>query len=203
MFKRLTLLFFFASFSSLVLAAPGDTATDRATSYEVEVSEAKLCTDSLCGGGFVVGSGSQEFDIAGVAAGAEVGSYASINNLPAGTYTHIRVLVSRDITISGTCTVSGTATTVDEQTESIPNDGGTTDPFVGKTAADGMYWFNAGKTIIAIIQPLPAPLTVSDTLTTPTVTVKFNTSSALFCVDTGPGGILLFPAEPDVEVSVL
>jgi hypothetical protein len=204
MLKRILFLVSATIFSSSTFAAPGDTATGRETSYNVDVRSVKLCTDSLCAGGYVLGSGSKTFDIASAAAGAEVGSYANIDAVPVGTYSHIQIVLSRTFTVSGTCTVSGTPTTVSGASSSIPNDGGTTDPFVGKTAADGMYWFDAGKTEFAVIESLTAPIVITAATTTqPQATVKFNTSQALSCVDAGPGGILVFPAEPSVNVSVL
>ena len=86
-------------------------ATGPATIYIVQMTKFELCTDvdsngGGCVGAFVVGSGAKNFDVASVAVGQSVGSYASNVALPVGTtYKYVRFTISRTFTISGT--VSG------------------------------------------------------------------------------------------------
>ncbi|MFN3657693.1 MAG: hypothetical protein ACK4UO_10605 [Pseudolabrys sp.] len=84
------------------------------TIYEVTVKKVELCTGSdgvgSCAGALVLGSGNKSFDIAAVGAGAAVGSYANLANLPVGTtFTHVRVTVDAQIVVraSGTDTNNG------------------------------------------------------------------------------------------------
>ena len=96
-------------------------ATGAATTYIVQMTKFELCTDvdshgGGCVGAFVVGSGAKSFDIASVAVGQAVGSYASNVNLPVGTtYKYVRFTLSRTFTISGTVNgvenIAGGATT--------------------------------------------------------------------------------------------
>lgn len=81
---------------------PGTSITP--TIYQVTLKKVELCTSSdgagSCVGAFVIGSASRAFDIAGVNAGAQVGSYANLSNLPVGsTFTHVRATVDLAIVI--------------------------------------------------------------------------------------------------------
>jgi hypothetical protein len=93
-------------------AFPGTPATP--TIYQVTVNLVELCTGSdgagSCTAPVVLGSSTSQFDIASVGAGAVVGSYANVSNLPIGpTFTHIRVTIDPAIVISaiGTDTANG------------------------------------------------------------------------------------------------
>lgn len=184
----------------LAAAAPGQTGAGKATLYNVDVREVKLCQDGACASGYVVGSGSKTFDIASASAGSDVGSYANTDAIPQGTYTHIRVVLSRTFTVAGGPCLGQTTTSV---SRSIPNG---TDPVGMSDALAGggsITWFDSNKTLVSILDQLPTPITISKGNTTPPVAkVKFNTSNALGCVDTGPGGIIFFPAEPAVTISL-
>jgi len=120
MLKRILFLVGATVFSNSALTAPA-IGTGRATSYNVDVRSVKLCTDALCAGGYVLGSGSKTFDIASASAGADVGTYANIDAIPVGAYSHIQIVLSRTFTVSGTCTTGGTPTTVTGASTSIPN----------------------------------------------------------------------------------
>lgn len=197
MSKRIILLTALIIFSNLAIAATG---TGRATKYEVDVQEVKLCMDALCTSGYVLGTGSKTFDIASATAGAAVGSYAAIDNIPAGTYTYIRVILGSTFTITGTCTAGAVTKTAANTGSTVPN-GVPIDAFAGKTAADGVYWYDAGKTKIAVISALPTPIVATGAATEqPQTTVKFNTSSALGCTDAGGG--FIYPSQPDVAVTI-
>lgn len=161
MSKRIILLTALIIFSNLATAATG---TGRATKYEVDVQEVKLCMDALCTSGYVLGTGSKTFDIASATAGAAVGSYAAIDNIPAGTYTYIRVILGSTFTITGTCTAGAVTKTAANTGSTVPN-GVPIDAFAGKTAADGVYWYDAGKTKIAVISALPTPIVATGAAT--------------------------------------
>ena len=91
MFRYLTVL----AVSGIALYAPSSLAAipgaaRAASEYQVTVKRVDLCTDSACSTFVTIGSGNKVFDIASVAAGAAVGSYADVGGLAAGiTYTHV------------------------------------------------------------------------------------------------------------------
>ena len=177
--------------------------------------------DSACGGSVIVGSGTTTFDISGVAAGADVGSYASTAGLGAGeTYTHVRVTIGTVITIAGggldnggqncqtvtgnaagnaagvgTGTVGGAGTAM---ALTIPNVGVST---VVQSDYDGFNLSRAaGATTATITFPLTAPFTVGDS--EPLVKVTFDTSDALGALQTGAGTCAVFPRPPGVTIDI-
>ena len=81
-----------------------------ASEYKITMKKVELCTaypdananDVDCTGAFVVGESTLAFDITSATAGNEVGTWISTTGIPIGTtYTHVRVTVDRDFTITG------------------------------------------------------------------------------------------------------
>lgn len=90
-----------------VLARPGQAGNfyGNATTYRVTVSKVETSQDSSTW--ITLGEGVQEFDIAAVNAGAQVGSYVSNRSIPAGTYRYMRITVSRTMIVNGTGATGG------------------------------------------------------------------------------------------------
>jgi len=87
--------------------AADNNGTGDADVYKVTVQKVELCQDSACATSTTVGDSSKTFDIASATAGSDVGSYASTSGLPLGTtFTHLRVTLSRTMTIKGTVTMA-------------------------------------------------------------------------------------------------
>ena len=79
-----------------------------ADKYQVTMKKVEFCTDATCTTPTLVAIGSQNVDIASLAAGSEAGSFGSTTGLPIGTvYTHLRVTLDRTFTIKGSVNVSG------------------------------------------------------------------------------------------------
>lgn len=164
-----------------------------ATRYDVNVQEVSLCSDAACAGSFTVGSGARTFDIASATVGAAIGSYAKVDAVPVGVYTHVRVVVSRTFTISGAAIGGCGAQT--GAALSIPNNNpGGLDAALN---AVGIFWHDGAKSQIRMTQALPAPIAISKAGTRPSVMVKFNTQEGLMC-SAGSS----FPAPPDVTLSM-
>ena len=85
------------------------TATGEATEYEITMKKVELCSDATCTTPITVGERDMAADIAAADAGATVGSYASTSGIPSGTYSHIRITISRTIQITGTVVISGSS----------------------------------------------------------------------------------------------
>ena len=84
-------------------------ATGAATEYEITMKKVELCSDATCTTPITVGETDMAADIAAADAGATVGNYASTSGIPSGTYTHIRITISRTIQITGTVVISGSS----------------------------------------------------------------------------------------------
>ena len=215
MFRYLTVL----AVSGIALYAPSSLAAipgaaRAASEYQVTVKRVDLCTDSACSTFVTIGSGNKVFDIASVAAGAAVGSYADVGGLAAGiTYTHVRAYVDETITMTGggvsddadvTCytdatpTQDGDANTAeisDNTTASgvsedyiVPSDAGS---FTGLVDSD---WEDLNITVrntdantvgdVVITYPLTASYTTIGQ--EPLIEIQFDTSTAVGVLDTDP-----------------
>ena len=76
--------------------------------YIVTVNSMDLCEDASCSQYTRLGATSKDFDIAGVSASGDVGTYVEEITLVVGkTYTHARWNLNRTITMKGTVAVSG------------------------------------------------------------------------------------------------
>ncbi|MDD3371302.1 MAG: hypothetical protein PHE27_05690 [Alphaproteobacteria bacterium] len=228
--------------ASLFLASPAladipTHATGTATAYEVTLKKLELCasgstiyTDGsaapTCVDPLVLGSSSMNMDIAGVAAGAQLGSYASIQEWPAGkTYTYVRLTLSRTFSIAG-ITTNGCRTDSGDTSSSYTSAGsGSYDPTGTGTAqtlvlaSDGAYgggypassgaggyWANgleipssSGDEFYYFVV---LPTAVSTTQSVPNIRVAFNTSSGLAGdLQAGPT-CRLYPTYPSIEISL-
>lgn len=198
---------------------PGTAVT--ATQYDITIQQVELCSDAACNASVIVGTGTSTFDIAGVNAGADVGSYASTSGLTAGdTFTHVRVTIGTAITIAGggldnggqncqtvtgnaagghaavgTGTVGGAGTPM---ALTIPNVG------VGGVTVADYAGFNMtkvnGAATAQITFPLVAPFTVGDA--EPLVKITFDTTNALGALQTGAGTCSVFPRPPSVSIDI-
>lgn len=199
---------------------PGSSA--RATRYDVIVTKVELCTDSSCSSALTVGSGSKTFDIASAGVGAQVGSYASLRNLPTGTtFTHVRVTIDPKIvaTATGTDNSGNTCRTDSTNTASSPTAPGVAAaatagaqtlyvPSIGgygggsPTANDFLIPFRITRNTsdLSILYPISS-FTV--TQSPPTVKVLFNTSTAIMFFDAGGGATCrVYPAPPTVSITI-
>lgn len=166
----------------------------QATRYDVNVLEVALCTDTACANAHVVGSGTQTFNIASAAVGQQLGEYAGVDTLPAGTYVAIRTILDRTFTIS-TAAVIGTCAAQTNASLSVPNGSGSSDGLDGQGPA--LTWNDSGKTQVRWIGTLTTPITVAKGGNKPSVKVSFNTSEGFACISGGS-----YPAPPDVSVTV-
>lgn len=190
-------LFFACSVAANAACMPGVTCTP-ATRYDVTLLEAALCQDAACTTPVVIGSGAKTFDIASVAVGASLGSFANFDTIPAGTYTHIRSVVSRTFTITGSAVA--TCLAQNAVTLNIPNGADPAIP-VDAIAAAGQAWLtwnDVAKTQIKMMGTLPSPLVIPQTGTRPSVSIAFGTQTALGCT----GGGLSLPQPPEIVVSI-
>ena len=95
----------------------GFAATGAATEYEVTMKKVELCSDATCTTPTTVGERDMAADIAAADAGATVGNYASTSGIPSGTYTHIRITLSRTFQITGSVVDGSTTCTTDGGTD--------------------------------------------------------------------------------------
>ena len=95
----------------------GFAATGAATEYEVTMKKVELCSDATCTTPTIVGERDMAADIAAADAGATVGNYASTSGIPSGTYTHIRITMSRTFQITGSVVDGSTTCTTDGGTD--------------------------------------------------------------------------------------
>ena len=119
----------------------GFAATGEATEYEITMKKVELCSDSACATATIVGERDMAADIAAADAGATVGNYASTAKIPAGTYTHIRITISRTFQITGSVVDGSTTCTTDGGTDNDNDqmlDSGT-----GTAASTAMYLVDA------------------------------------------------------------
>jgi hypothetical protein len=109
-------IFLILLFTFLILNK-GYAATGAATEYEVTMKKVELCSDATCTTPTIVGERDMAADIAAADAGATVGNYASTSGIPAGTYTHIRITMSRTFQITGSVVDGSTTCTTDGGTD--------------------------------------------------------------------------------------
>lgn len=164
-----------------------------ATRYEVTVRSVALCADASCSNPVTIGSSAQAFDIASAAVGSAIGSYANMDNVVAGTYSHLQTVISSTFTIAGGAV--GACPALPATSLSIPNNNALLDTAM---SALGVTWADAPtKTQLKIVQQLPSPLSISRAATLPAIAVKFGTANSLMCLSGVP-----LPAPPDVSLSL-
>jgi hypothetical protein len=166
-------------------------------------------------------------DIAAADAGATVGNFAPTTGIPPGTYTHIRVTISRTIQITGTVVISGssscftdggtdnvadnllvtTATSASSTSMYLVND----DKYKagsGDTSAENITIGYTNPTYASsmsvsgdnavMIYELTEPYT--RLLKAPVIKVSFNTENAVGCEDTTAD--VMWIEEPYVSITI-
>ena len=203
------------------------TATGEATEYEITMKKVELCSDATCTTPITVGEIDMAADIAAADAGATVGNYASTAGIPSGTYSHIRITISRTIQITGTVVISGssscftdggtdnvadnllvtTATSASSTTMYLVND----DSYAvgtGDTSAENITIGYTNPTYATsmtvsgdnavMIYELTEPYT--RLLKAPVIKVAFNTENAVGCEDTTAD--VMWIEEPYVSITI-
>ena len=203
------------------------TATGEATEYEITMKKVELCSDATCTTPITVGERDMAADIAAADAGATVGSYASTSGIPSGTYSHIRITISRTIQITGTVVISDssscftdggtdnvadnllvtTATSASSTTMYLVND----DSYAvgtGDTSAENITIGYTNPTYATsmtvsgdnavMIYELTEPYT--RLLKAPVIKVAFNTENAVGCEDTTTD--VMWIEEPYVSITI-
>ena len=203
------------------------TATGEATEYEITMKKVELCSDATCTTPITVGEIDMAADIAAADAGATVGNYASTAGIPSGTYSHIRITISRTIQITGTVVISGssscftdggtdnvadnllvtTATSASSTTMYLVNDDsyevgtGTTDSeniTIGYTNPTYATSMSVSGDNAVMIYELTEPYT--RLLKAPVIKVAFNTENAVGCEDTTAD--VMWIEEPYVSITI-
>lgn len=203
------------------------TATGEATEYEITMKKVELCSDATCTTPITVGERDMAADIAAADAGATVGNYASTSGIPSGTYSHIRITISRTIQITGTVVISGssscftdggtdnvadnllvtTATSASSTAMYLVNDDkyevgtGTTDSeniTIGYTNPTYATSMSVSGDNAVMIYELTEPYT--RLLKAPVIKVAFNTENAVGCEDTTAD--VMWVEEPYVSITI-
>ena len=203
------------------------TATGEATEYEITMKKVELCSDATCTTPITVGEIDMAADIAAADAGATVGNYASTAGIPSGTYSHIRITISRTIQITGTVVISDssscftdggtdnvadnllatTATSASSTTMYLVNDDsyevgtGTTESeniTIGYTNPTYATSMSVSGDNAVMIYELTEPYT--RLLKAPVIKVAFNTENAVGCEDTTAD--VMWIEEPYVSITI-
>jgi len=202
------------------------TATGEATEYEITMKKVELCSDATCTTPITVGEIDMAADIAAADAGATVGNYASTAGIPSGTYSHIRITISRTIQITGTVVISDssscftdggtdnvadnllatTATSASSTTMYLVNDdiyavgtGATgSDITIGYTNPTYATSMSVSGDNAVMIYELTEPYT--RLLKAPVIKVAFNTENAVGCEDTTAD--VMWVEEPYVSITI-
>ena len=203
------------------------TATGEATEYEITMKKVELCSDATCTTPITVGEIDMAADIAAADAGATVGNYASTAGIPSGTYSHIRITISRTIQITGTVVISDssscftdggtdnvadnllatTATSASSTTMYLVNDdsykvgtGDTSlkDITIGYTNPTYATSMSVSGDNAVMIYELTEPYT--RLLKAPVIKVAFNTENAVGCEDTTAD--VMWVEEPYVSITI-
>jgi hypothetical protein len=203
------------------------TATGEATEYEITMKKVELCSDATCTTPITVGEIDMAADIAAADAGATVGNYASTAGIPSGTYSHIRITISRTIQITGSVVISDssscftdggtdnvadnllvtTATSASSTTMYLVNDDsyevgtGTTDSediAIGYTNPTYATSMSVSGDNAVMIYELTEPYT--RLLKAPVIKVAFNTENAVGCEDTTAD--VMWIEEPYVSITI-
>lgn len=174
------------------------TSCSPATEYLVKLQKVELCKDENCNSSVTVASSSASFDISSVTAGAAVGSYADLDDVPAGIYTHVRTTISPEITFSavaeGNCTSGRDSfTEVYDNTEVTATE-------LSNNSGFGISWNSANDAFIHLYK-LPVAVAISKSGSLPQIQVDFATQEAALCI--GPSGSAnMYPGIPDISIRV-
>ena len=206
------------------------TGTGPATEYEVTMRKVELCTDSTCTSPYIVGETDMLADIAAANAGATVANFASTSGIPPGTYTHIRVTISRTIQITGSVilgndgsaiscyTDGGTDNVADNLLATAATTAVTTTMYLsdddkykvgtGDTSAENItIQYSAPKYALSMSISGDDALMIYELsapytrlLKTPLIKIAFNTENAVGCEDTTAD--VMWIEEPFVSISI-
>jgi hypothetical protein len=213
--------------------AQGSMEFGHATTYEITMQKMELCASGssidstgasapVCIDPYVISTSTATFDIASVLAGAAIGNYANIGVLPAGTtYTHIRVTLTRRFDVAGLLSTSGCRTDINDTTSSATSpghgirDSGTGTPqalyladiggYGGGHPTAAEYWADGVEILSSTNFRFMHALTqsVAGGGTPPTITISFNTLTALAGEWDGDSEqCLMFPAPPSAEITI-
>ncbi|MDC0519318.1 hypothetical protein OAN92_01095 [Candidatus Pelagibacter ubique] len=202
------------------------TATGEATEYEITMKKVELCSDATCTTPITVGEIDMAADIAAADAGATVGNYASTAGIPSGTYSHIRITISRTIQITGTVVISDssscftdggtdnvannllptTATSassttmylVDDDSYAVGTGATGSDITIGYTNPTYATSMSVSGDNAVMIYELTEPYT--RLLKAPVIEVAFNTENAVGCEDTSAD--VMWIEEPYVSITI-
>lgn len=203
------------------------TATGEATEYEITMKKVELCSDATCTTPITVGERDMAADIAAADAGATVGNYASTAGIPSGTYSHIRITISRTIQITGTVVISdssscftdgGTDNVADNLLVTTATSASSTAMYLvnddsyevgtGTTASENITIGYTNPTYASsmsvsgdnavMIYELTEPYT--RLLKAPVIKVAFNTENAVGCEDTTAD--VMWIEEPYVSITI-
>ncbi|MDC1054876.1 hypothetical protein OAP93_00415 [Candidatus Pelagibacter ubique] len=202
------------------------TATGEATEYEITMKKVELCSDATCTTPITVGEIDMAADIAAADAGATVGNYASTAGIPSGTYSHIRITISRTIQITGTVVISDssscftdggtdnvadnllptTATSassttmylVDDDSYAVETGASGSDITIGYTNPTYATSMSVSGDNAVMIYELTEPYT--RLLKAPVIKIAFNTENAVGCEDTTAD--VMWIEEPYVSITI-
>lgn len=191
---------------------PGTNSAPAAV-YEVNVLQAELCRSAACTNPYILGSGNQVFDIGSVSAGAEVGQFVDLQNIPLfETWSHVRVTLDTTFTIQGgdaNCQTGGGPGTRGAFLAGVAGPGNGTPtqmelpneaiiPGAYTYASDNIVQTDGDPTFMVTV-PLTQPYTCTGEM--PRIEVQFDTSQA-FGYNAGGGcGGAIFPQPPTITVT--
>ena len=191
--------------------------------YKVTVNKVEIY-NSTTGQWVTIGEGDMTFDIASVSAGQTVGGYVSGKPVPEGTYTKVRVTVSRHMWIKAHVSVGGTdyytsSTSQDFDLNAGPGEDivktvvATTNPslytegeVVSPSTSNGLHYQVIGD-YFTDTQTLATPFTVKKGLSKK-IKIKFDVTNAATFYDgdniTPPWGTTPFflPGTPTVTIEM-
>ena len=220
-------IFLILTFSLLILnKGYAATQTGPATEYEVTLKKVELCNDVSCTSPYVVGDKEMKADIGAADAGATVGNYAPTSEIPSGTYTHLRVTMSRTIQVTGSVTASGLSCYTDGGQDNVADNLLATAATAAVSTtmylsdADGYKVGTGDNSASNITVTYATPkhatsMTVSGDngvmiyklaepytrlLKTPLIKISFNTENAVGCEDTTAD--VMWVEEPFVSISI-
>ena len=200
--------------------------TGEATQYRVTMKKVELCSDSTCTTPILVGERDMQADIAAAEAGATVGNFTSTAGIPGGTYTHIRITISRSIQITGSVVVGSGACFTDGGSDNVVNNllptaatAAVSTPMylsdedgykvgTGDTSASNIniaystpkYAASMSVTGDNAIMIYKLKQSFTRLVKTPLIKISFNTENALGCEDTTSD--VMWVEEPFVSISI-
>lgn len=172
--------------------------------YLMIFSKVGLCPDLACPSPIVLGTQAAPYDIASVGPGGAIGSFSAGSSLPPGTYTHLYIVLGRDIVYRGRvrmttggndydCVTNGSQQ--DLQRGVIDGDlvtpgSGTTRDITAKFASmfengrefieGNTRWKIASDTEIEVAAGLPQPIVVTAGQPAPSIRISIDAAGALW-----------------------